>query len=234
MSLSNVRTLLVDLDGTLLGSRSKLSRKFIYHSIQYFRKQGLSTLKSLIALHKLRVAIEIHQPGVLNADRAAQALAEFLNIPTEHGRKLAREMAEDVFSNLEDCFFPIPGAQKFIDWARPKYKLILATNAVWTRDIVELRMRWGGIDPAHFQFIVNNGELCSCKPSVTYYSELVEKLKLNPQECLMIGDSEKKDLPAKEVGIPVFLLTSGDSLREREPQVWFGNWAALQMLLERI
>jgi FMN phosphatase YigB (HAD superfamily) len=45
-----------------------------------------------------------------------------------------------------------------------------------------------------------------CKPSRDYYRELLDRLGSGAEECVMIGNDPRKDLPAKEVGITTFLV----------------------------
>lgn len=228
------RQLLLDLDGTLLGSKPHLHLAFIYRTILYFGKRGIGPVKALRALHGLRMGIENHEPGKLNSSRAAFRFGKVLGLEEVAAKKMAVEMTNEIFPHLKACFFPIAGAADFMHWARTRYELVLATNAVWPREIVLLRLKWAGLDPKMFRFIANNDEMHHCKPSVHYYEELLEKLNITPKEALMIGDSVHKDLPAKNVGIPVFLLSNEGCAVPTEESVWKGNFAALKKLLQEV
>jgi len=48
-----------------------------------------------------------------------------------------------------------------------------------------------------------------CKPHVGYFEEILRRLALRAQDCLMVGDNPRKDLPAAKVGIRTFLLGRG-------------------------
>ena len=45
------------------------------------------------------------------------------------------------------------------------------------------------------------------KPSEGYYREILEKLELAPEECLMVGNDTRDDMSADSLGMRVFLLT---------------------------
>ena len=45
-----------------------------------------------------------------------------------------------------------------------------------------------------------------CKPSLNYYKELLEKLGVKPEECLMVGNDVGEDMITEELGMKVFLL----------------------------
>lgn len=46
-----------------------------------------------------------------------------------------------------------------------------------------------------------------CKPNLDYYREVLKKLDVSPEECLMVGNDVAEDMIAKELGMRVFLLT---------------------------
>lgn len=53
-----------------------------------------------------------------------------------------------------------------------------------------------------------------CKPNPEYYREILGKLGLEPEECLMVGNDVTEDMMTRELGMQVFLLT--DCLINRE------------------
>jgi FMN phosphatase YigB (HAD superfamily) len=86
---------------------------------------------------------------------------------------------------------------------------------VWPYDAVRRRMEWGGVGDLPFEFISHSQTMTRCKPSVDYYRELLERIGRTPEQCLMIGNDARKDLPAREIGIETYLLGSYDELKER-------------------
>ena len=57
---------------------------------------------------------------------------------------------------------------------------------------------------------------CYSKPNPNYYLDIVKKLGLNANECLMVGNNVKEDMVAKNIGMKVFLLT--DMLENNDNQ----------------
>ena len=55
-----------------------------------------------------------------------------------------------------------------------------------------------------------------CKPNPEYYLNIAERLGLEPEECLMVGNDVTEDMIASKVGINVFLLTDCLINKERE------------------
>ena len=45
-----------------------------------------------------------------------------------------------------------------------------------------------------------------CKPNLNYYREVVERLGVKPEECLMVGNDVGEDMVTEELGMKVFLM----------------------------
>ncbi|NLK01356.1 MAG: HAD family hydrolase [Clostridia bacterium] len=87
-----------------------------------------------------------------------------------------------------------------------KLKLVLATNAVFPRTAIEERIRWASIDPGDFDLITTYENMHYCKPHLGYYREIANKIHVQPQHCLMVGNDIKEDMIAGELGMKTFLL----------------------------
>jgi FMN phosphatase YigB (HAD superfamily) len=232
-----IKHLLVDLDGTLLGNRNlSLSYDFLRQSLTSFKVYGglRKTLGSLFA-----VAGEMSKASkeLTNDRRIIETFSKGMNVSIEEGGKILRDTVSTIFPTLERHFYPIAGAKDFLEWAQQKYPLTLATNPIWPREIIELRVRWAGIDPAIFTEITHAKRMHAYKPSREYYREILEQGKLEAEDCLLIGDNVKMDLPATQVGIPVFIVGSFKKLMKlryspAKAPAWRGPYSELRKLLE--
>lgn len=104
-----------------------------------------------------------------------------------------------------------PAVQKVKDMG---YRLVLATNAWFTRAGIETRLRWAGVDSGLFEFMTLMENSHFCKPDPGYYKEILQKLNLEAAECLMVGNDVQEDMVAAELGMKVFLMT--DDLINRD------------------
>ena len=85
---------------------------------------------------------------------------------------------------------------------------VLATAPAFPAVATETRMGYVGLAPSDFALYTTYENCSFCKPSTGYYRELLQKLALAPEECLMVGNDVTDDMePATEVGMQVFLLT---------------------------
>jgi FMN phosphatase YigB (HAD superfamily) len=225
--------LFIDLDGTLLASHKlRLQWDFVRHAARHLKNEyGLHFFEAFKLIHKMRLAIERGDKEVVNELRVGRVFKEKFSLSDEQGLERARAMAGSVFSELSSHFEPIPGALEFIQWASSRYHLTLATNPVWPRAVVLKRLGWAGIGERYFQMISTAETMHFCKPHLGYYREMLLQMKVQNNTVLMIGDSEKKDLPALKVGIPVFLLKPNGFKRKSEGFMT-GNFEALKNYLE--
>ena len=84
---------------------------------------------------------------------------------------------------------------------------VLATNPLFPAIATQSRVRWAGLLPEDFEIITTYENSSFCKPNPDYYREILGKLNLKPEECLMVGNDTAEDTAAEQAGIRVFLLT---------------------------
>ena len=85
-------------------------------------------------------------------------------------------------------------------------RVVLATSPLYPAIATEQRMQWGGFKPEDFEVYTTYENYHYCKPSLGYYKELLDKLGVKPEECLMVGNDAIEDMSAAQLGIHVFLL----------------------------
>ncbi len=232
-----VKHLLIDLDGTLLGNRNiPLGLSFVRRTLWESKKRG-SLLKAIPAL--LSVQREFLRPSdraKTNSERALATLAEKMNVSLEEAQQFVRDGLGAVFPMLKKHFYPMPGAKDFLEWAQHHIPMTLATNPVWPPDIIELRLEWAGISPGIFKGITHARIMNSCKPDPEYYKQILQIQGVRAEDCMLIGDGLKMDLPATQVGIRVFILGNYPTVEPAkypgaQASAWKGNYPALKKML---
>ena len=86
-------------------------------------------------------------------------------------------------------------------------KAVLATNPIFPRVATQARARWAGLNLDDFELYTTYEDYSHCKPNPLYFQEVLDKLGLKPEECLMVGNDAEEDTAAAKLGIQVFLLT---------------------------
>ena len=87
------------------------------------------------------------------------------------------------------------------------YRVLLATNPIFPAIATENRIRWAGLEPEDFELYTTYENACHCKPNPDYYRDILSYMKLDPTECLMVGNDATEDTAAELAGMQVFLLT---------------------------
>lgn len=87
------------------------------------------------------------------------------------------------------------------------YTLILATNPLFPQIATYSRIRWAGLSPEDFVLVTTYENSSFSKPNPDYYREILSKLNLRPEDCLMVGNDVEEDMIAGKLGMKTFLLT---------------------------
>ena len=72
---------------------------------------------------------------------------------------------------------------------------------------MKFRIRWAGLQPEDFELYTTYENSCFCKPNPDYYRDILKKMNITAEECLMVGNDVTEDMVAKTLGMKVFLLT---------------------------
>lgn len=111
------------------------------------------------------------------------------------------------FLNWSGYFTAVPFAKEFVEKAKDSNKkLYVWTNPIWPEFNVKKRLEWGGFNSADFIGITHSKNSVGCKPNIEYFANSLKLFQLDPQNCLLIGDSAIKDSPAEQVGIKTVIL----------------------------
>ncbi len=193
---------LIDLDGTIL----KAKPLFVFANVFYILKNFFPVL----GFKTFRI-VTAGMEALLKNDGSLTNFEQLTRTFAQHSKKDLNRVLWNFyrrdFPKLDSMCSPIPEAVKKLREFKAKgHSLYLTTNPIWPEECVHLRLRWAGIEPNFFDGITHSQNWHSCKPQVRYYREIIEKWKLDPKKCVLIGDSIRKEGPAAELGIKVLIL----------------------------
>jgi FMN phosphatase YigB (HAD superfamily) len=232
-----VDTLLFDLDGTLVDQYQPGSTvQFTWLVLRRFAGFAApwTTYKAgWEAVH----ALQNHRSELTNFDAMVTTFCRYAGTEPVEATSRLLKLAEEDFPAMGWRFKPVPGARETLELARKLgFRLVLATNPTVPLPMTRHRMRWGNVDDLPWEFITHPQIMTRTKPDVAYYHELLGKLQVGPERCLMVGNDFRKDLPAMQAGIKTFLLDRPMSRKARralstyQPD-HFGSYADLSLLL---
>ena len=86
--------------------------------------------------------------------------------------------------------------------------MILATNPIFPSIATLQRVSWAGLDKDNFSLITTYENSTYCKPNPKYYEEIIQKMNLDPSECIMVGNDAIEDIAAGVTGMKVYIITN--------------------------
>jgi len=207
-TLDNCRAVLFDLDGTLLevqmerfipaylGELSRLFSDLV--EPERFRNGVRAVILSLL---------QPREAELTNADYFLHEVERNLGIPGERFRRSFSAWAETGLERLKPLVEPLPLAADLVAAAGGAGReVVIATNPVFPRAVIEARLAWGGLADCHFRHVTWAENSRSCKPNSSYFAHLLELLGLPAEACLMVGNDTGHDLAAAELGISTWLV----------------------------
>lgn len=204
-----IKHVFFDLDGTLLPMDQDLFIKIYFKELtKVFVKNGYDAKAFYSSLMRSIDLMIGNSSDVMNEDIFWQCISEDLG-------KEVTELEDEIdifyhsdFMNAKAACSCNPLIKKVVDTLKADGKqLIVATNPVFPAIASEIRMQWGGVYPDDFEYITTYTNSKRCKPNVEYYLFLAEKFGCDPSECLMVGNDVADDMPARDAGWNVFLVT---------------------------
>lgn len=202
-------TILFDLDGTLLpmdqdefvkGYFGLLAKKLAPHG--YDAKQLVNAIWSGTA------AMVQNDGTATNEEVFWQKFVALYGNKALEDKPLFEEFYANEFQQAKAvCGYDERAAQTVRQLKALGLRMALATNPIFPGIATESRIRWAGLEPADFELYTTYENSRHCKPNPAYYADILTRLGLQPEECLMVGNDVSEDMVAQGLGINVFLLT---------------------------
>ncbi len=206
-----VKNVLFDLDGTLLVMKSQ--KAFVKMYLEALCKRFCPTLG--VTPQDLSAAIfDATEKMFLNDGGKTNREVFWDSFSKNLGGNLQNKEAEfDDFYNREFIYAKQstgvnPCSARAVKCLKSKgYRLVLATNPVFPPAATENRIKWAGISPEYFEHITVYNNSSFCKPNTDYYGEIMQKLNMLPEECLMVGNDVDEDMCTQKIGMETYLVT---------------------------
>lgn len=207
-----ITTILFDLDGTLLPmDQDTFAQAYIKGLTLAAESVGYSPMILSTAIMAGTAAMVKNNGEKTNEEAFWNILEGTYGESVRKDIHMFDEFYATDFQKIKDvCGFE-PKSAELIKYIKDKgYRVVLATNPLFPKIATESRIRWAGLEPEDFEYYTVYDNSYHCKPNPEYYQDIIDKLKLNPEECLMVGNDVDEDMAAETLGMKVFLLT--DSL----------------------
>ena len=204
-----IKVVLFDLDGTLLPMDQevfvneyfgRIAKKLAAHG---YEPELL--IKNIWAGTK---AMILNDGTMLNEERFWQVFSSAYEKDVRADIPLFDEFYRDGFDAVKGVCGYTPKADEAVKAIKAMgMRVALATNPIFPAVATECRMRWAGLDADDFELYTTYENSSFCKPNPDYYRDIVRKLGIESEECLMVGNDVRDDMIAETLGMKVFLLT---------------------------
>lgn len=212
----SVKAVLFDLDGTLLPmDQEQFVKAYLSHMAAKMAPHGYDP-KQLVETIWKGTAAMIKNDGSSRNENVFWN--QFTNVFGQESLKdlpLFEEFYRKEFGLVREVCGHSPLAARVITRVQEKgLRAVLATNPIFPAIATENRMRWAGLSPEDFELYTTYENSRYCKPNPAYYRDILDRLGLSPEECVMVGNDVQEDMITQTMGMRVFLLT--DCLIDRE------------------
>lgn len=202
------RTLLFDLDGTLLDLDIDEFLPVYFRALTA-RFAHLMEPKEFVAklMASTAAMIQNKDPQVTNEEAFMADFIPRIGLPPEELFPILNDFYANDFGNLHEHARRKPLAAEIIRCALDKgLEVVIATNPVFPHLAINHRLCWAGVQEFPYQLVTTYEIMHFCKPYPEYYEEILTRLGRDPEECLMIGNDVQEDLTAREIGVKTFLV----------------------------
>ena len=204
-----ITTILFDLDGTLLPMDQDLFLKYYFGALaKKLVPHGYDPELLIQSIWKGTGAMVKNDGTVTNETVFWKHFCGIFGEKARMDEPVFEAFYREDFQKVQASCGYTPFAAEIIALLKEKgLRVILATNPLFPRIATESRIRWAGMNPEDFEWITTYENSGFCKPNPDYYREILDKMELNPSECLMVGNDVGEDMVAQQLGMEVFLVT---------------------------
>lgn len=206
----DITTVLFDLDGTLLPmDMDEFTRGYFGLLTRKLAPRGYDPAKLVDAIWAGTAAMVKNDGSRTNEEAFWAKFVQLFGEASLADKPLFEEFYANDFQRARDfCGYDQGAAQAVRALQAAGLRTVLATNPIFPAVATESRLRWVGLEPSDFELVTTYEGCRYCKPNLNYYRDILDRLGLRPEECLMVGNDVGEDMIARELGMSVFLITA--------------------------
>lgn len=197
-----MKALLVDYDGTLAYVDEEAFTRNYFAQLKSFAQNRFSVLISAEKVLKCIEHITLFADGVMNNYERFLSCFE-LNNPSVDARIVFNEFySSESFDALKELVKVNLEVFELLKKAKQSGLItVLATNPVFPKVAVVKRLEWINLKEEDFDLITHMENSHFCKPDSRYYLQICSKIRVRPEDCMMIGNDEHLDRACEQVKI---------------------------------
>lgn len=220
-----IKAVIFDLGNTLIDTKKVRQSIDLEFNLPLMRKLGY--MGSLEELKQKKHAVDVRTIHVGKENF-------FDEFSKELGVRLDKKQSKNAYRSFQKFFLKnitlIPDTRRVLETIRKRgYKVALITNSASRHaktSIAHFNLR------KYFDFIIISEEVNAVKSELKPFRVALQRLKMKPDECLMVGDKLDEDAYAKRVGMHVCWFESRpDYVPRKRPEKFDFRLKELKALL---
>ncbi|HOK87947.1 MAG TPA: HAD family hydrolase [Fervidobacterium sp.] len=187
----------VDYDGTIVKSSEEEFMKAYFKNLSNYFGMPFEEALSLV-MQSVDEAMNNPNENISLYLKFAEAFSRRTNRPFDYWVEKFTYFYENMFDQVKSVIQPnlkLTGLMK-----STVQKLVFASNPLFPEIATIKRIQFAGLSPDDFVYIAHMENCRFAKPNPMFFKDIMDKLNIVPQECVMIGDSEF-DKVSEKVGI---------------------------------
>lgn len=211
-----IKYVFFDLDGTLLPmDQNKFARAYFGALAKKLAVRGYDPEDVVKGLIKGTEAMMSNDGSMTNEQVFWRSFSSVLGENVYDEQDLLNDFYKNDFDSIRStCGYDKRAAETVHCIRDMGCGTVLATNPLFPAVATEKRMLWAGVSKADFLLFTSYENSRFCKPSLSYYTDILKTLDVLPNDCVMVGNDVQEDMVAQELGMKVFLLD--DNIIDRD------------------
>jgi len=204
-----IKAILFDLDGTLLPMDNDLFVEAYFSRLaKKLAPYGYEPQKLVDGIWAGTAAMVKNDGSCTNEEAFWNRFSQIFGEECRQDEPVFADFYAHEFQEAKEVCGYTPEAAQVIALAKSKgYRVTLATNPIFPAIATESRMKWAGLNKEDFELYTTYENIGLCKPNPEYYREILRRMNLQAEECVMVGNDAVEDMVASALGMKVFLLT---------------------------
>ena len=205
----SIKAVLFDLDGTLLPmNMDEFTTGYFGMLAKKLEPYGYEARTLVDAIWNGTAAMVKNNQECTNEDAFWNKFAEILGEHVINDKAVFEDFYANEFQQAIKFCYPTALANASVKLCKQLgLRTVLATNPIFPDIATRSRISWAGLELSDFELYTTYEKETSCKPNLAYYHSILERIGLQPEECIMVGNDVAEDMIASKLGMKVFLIT---------------------------
>jgi HAD superfamily hydrolase (TIGR01549 family) len=213
-----IEAVLFDLDATLLGNDLDRFIRTYMHNLSLSMAEFMTPEEFTRHLWEATGKVVGNlDPQVTNETAFRIAFDELSPLPLAELAPAINDFYTHEFGKLVGCTQRKPVARAIVETVIAQGRpVVVATNPIFPLTAIAQRMEWAGVGDLPFSLVTSYENMHFTKPHGQYYQEIADRINVQADRCLMVGDDLKLDKPATGIGMSFYWVSDDGTGEEMQ------------------